>query len=261
MPTPTRPRVTRTPRIASQVRRRRSWPKFIKWSWDLVWLLILLVVLGSLWLLVRFGWTVRQVQCLVNSRYRCSEPLERLAQKTLGQPMLFADLATPLESSRSGELDFDSIRYYKLVPDRAIIDFQFPLPIYQVAIAEGDWRGYTRDGRLTIVPGGEEILQVRSLDYDFNVLLSQNLTDPIIHQKLLELDYFTAGQRSTWQQVTLVSMSELQIDTPKAHYLIDLFDLDRGLQRLEQIEARDLWPQKVEIDLRFNDPVVRLPTN
>ena len=229
----------------------------IKWSWDLVWLVILLVVLLGLWLLVRFGWTVRQVHCLVNSRYQCSEPLERLAQKTLGQPMLFANWATPMESSRSSELNFDDIRYYKLVPDQAVIDFQFPAPIYQVAIDDGAWRGYTRDGRLTIVPGGEEILQVRSQGYDFNVLLSQNLTDPIIHQKLLELDYFTAGQRATWQKVTLVNMSELQIDTPKAHYLIDLFDLDRGLQRLAQIEARELWSQKVEIDLRFNDPVVR----
>jgi len=227
---------------------------------DLAWWLGLVVFVGVVFWLVRWVFVIRQVRCIINSRAQaCSQSLQDISQTLIGKPMLFYNVVQDLSTIKSPSVDFDSIQYYKMIPDRIVIDWQFPRARYQVAIAEGDWRSYATDGRYTLAQASAsgQLLQVRSYYVPFNQLLGTYQTDPIIHQKLLELDYYSEGKRDQWQAVSLISLTELRIDTGLTVYVVDLFDLDRELQKMWYLERNYRHTKRVQIDLRFHSPMLR----
>jgi len=222
------------------------------------WLVLLVAFLIALYVLIQHFFVVRRVSCILNlSSTPCSASLAATAQKLLGRPMLFADFQSLLESTRSAHTDFDYVTYYKLLPDRVVVDYHFPEPIYQIAIADGPWLGFALDQRYTIATGAADLLQIRSYYLPLNQQLAQFTSDDLLHQKFLELEFYSQGQRDQWQAVSLHSLNLLQIETPHAVYDVDPFDLDRNLQKLFYVEKNRRSEQKQEIDLRLHVPVVR----
>lgn len=238
--------------------KRQSQSFGLKFSRAAGWLTLLALFLVSLFVFLQQSFVVRRVGCIINrSPTPCSASLWAAANKLLGKPMLFADYQTVLESTRSAFTDFDWVTYYKLIPDTVIVDYHFPEPAYQIAIENGPWLGYSTDARFTVATSSGQIIQVHSFYPSLNDQLASFQVDELIHQKLLELAYFSLDNRENWQNVSLLSLNLLRIETPEAVYDIDLFDLDRCLQKMWYVQKNRHPEKRQEIDLRLNVPVVR----
>ncbi len=224
----------------------------------LFWLLALLIFFVVIYFLTRRFFVVRRVGCIINrTNTPCSASLWEAAHKLQGQPLLFADFATILESAHTEGTDFDYVTYYKILPDSVIADYHFPSPVYSLSIGDGSPLGFSLDGRYTIATGEADLIHIRSHYAPLNERLAQFGVDELLHQKFLELDFYSRGHRDNWQWVTLYSRGHMQIATPNAVYDVDPFQLDENLQKLYYVEKNRHSDKYQEIDLRLNVPVVR----
>lgn len=201
---------------------------------------------------------VRQVICVLgDTGLPCSRSLADTAQKLVGKPLLFYNFAHKLEAARADRLDFDYVTYEKFLPGTLVVRYYFPAPAYQVAIQDGDWLSFSDTGRYTILPGAGDTLQIHSQYHSLNTRLAQFQTDPVVHQKIIELLTRTQGQRENWQRIDLQALNGLRIETNRAAYLLDLFNLDQDLQEMVYLESYRQHEPKQEIDLRLDLPAVR----
>ncbi len=237
--------------IQAQVQKRHFWGNTV--------LIIALAttLIFALYLVIQVL-VVRQVICVLgDTNLPCSHSLNVATSKLTGKPMLFYNFAAKLEATRDDRLDFDYVTYEKFLPGTLVVRYYFPDPAYQIAIQDGAWLSFSTAGRYTILPGADNSLQIHSQYHSLNTQLAHFQTDQVVHQKILELLTRTQGQRDNWQRVDLQALNQLRIETDRAAYLLDLFNLDQDLQEMNYLESYRQHETKQEIDLRLDLPAVR----
>jgi len=176
--------------------------------------------------------------------------------------MLFYNYYHRLNSLFQPSLNFQSFSYVKLLPHTLKINFIFSPPVYQLVTPNNLIMGFDQFGEYSFIPPDDNVLIIKSHHQATNQALTQYQLDPVLHQKFMQLDYFTTDQRQNWQTVNFIALNHLEIVTSKATYILDLFNLDENLQKMTFLE--DNW-QSLDhgqiVDLRFRLPVIKIKSN
>ncbi len=240
------------------MRQTQPSPFLIQFRQALWWFLLTILLIIGLHIFINRYFLVRKVSCTINHSLPCTQSLIIATDEFIGKPMLFYNYHHRLNSLFQPSLNFQSFNYVKLLPYTLKINFIFQPPTYQLVTPNNLIMGFDQFGEFSFLPPEDNVLIIKSYHQVTNQALTQYQLDPVLHQKFMQLDYFTADQRQNWQMVNFIALNHLEIITTKATYILDLFNLDENLQKMTFLE--DNW-QSLDhgqiVDLRFRLPVIK----
>lgn len=204
--------------------------------------------------------SIKHIECQIINQESCNTQLIESLKPLTNQPLFFKDYVHVLQMSQTINQPVTIVSIKKKLPDTLYITFQLEPAVY--SITKSDTKNIVSESG-KIFQGVADASNIFSVETEQELSTEQGFVFPDVHHTVLTIITTAKELKLPLTKLSWVDKStiKLSMENREELYIVDSDSPRLQLHKLSMVlkssEYREIAEPKLELDLRFNMPVLR----